>query len=171
MMPTIKLLRSVLGRVVSRGSSGFAQVLEGAQPVRESVRTMASNACTAGNLAVLVVAGLLTALGLVILTSDPIEVHAAAVPAVTESHAGPGLDDSKAAVALMATAGLSAGAGGLGPAGSISAVPPTNSALPAQVHRVQSSLDEGGVLFDDGVRPHEPGGPAIGAAQETSAIE
>jgi hypothetical protein len=171
MIPTTKLLRSVLSRMVSRGSSGFAQVLEGSLPLRESMRATALNACTPGNLTVLVVAGIAAALGLAILMSDPIEVHAAAVPDVTASHVGNGSGDSKAAVALMATVGLSAEAGGLGSHGSIPVVPPTNSVLPADEHRLQSISDAGGALPDDRVGPLEVDVPAASATQATSAIE
>lgn len=108
---------------------------------RAALRNAASNVCTMGNVIALLVVGLALALGVAVVTSDPIETHAEAisdVPRMSEGSSASAAKDTKAAVSALATVGLSTGVGGLGhaepfPSGaspaagvpeSVSAVPP-----------------------------------------------
>jgi len=137
-----KLFKSGFVHAMAWSSRGVARVVADSLPLRETLRTAAINACTPGNVVLLIVVGLAITLGLAVITSDPIETHSAAVPPASVSPLESGVNQSKAAVSALATAGLSTGRGGLDQGGLTSLVSDSGTALLVPDHRIQPDSNE-----------------------------
>jgi hypothetical protein len=146
-MITTKLLISGLRDGWSRSSNGLERTFANSRPLRAALRTAVSDVCTVGNVIVLFIVGLAVAVGVAMVTSDPIETHAAAIsdaPSLSPDPSASMVKDTKAAASTLATVGLSTEVGGLGHAELLPAGSPPVVGVPERDPNVPPSLELNG---------------------------